>query len=168
MGFCKKDKIYNVNFSDYFFLPKTTFFLIPYWEGDSTAYSLQISNILTAFESVCWMLSFSGFASTYLNKKNNFLSYLTLAVFPIYIFHMPVQFLISSFLYPTSIAPTLKFIIVFLATILSCIVIYEIIKDSKGLRFFLGLRLNYSINLLARFSINLEVSFHLQYLEVQP
>ena len=26
LGFCKKDKIYNVNFSDYFFLPKTTFF----------------------------------------------------------------------------------------------------------------------------------------------
>ena len=72
---------------------------------------------------------------------------------------MPVQFLISSFIYPISIAPTLKFIIVFLATILLCLIIYEIVKRLKGIKILLGLRLNYSSNLLARFSINLEVSF---------
>ena len=136
----RKIKFITLILAIIFFSQRLLFFLIPYWEGDSTAYSLQISNILTAFESVCWMLSFSGFASTYLNKKNNFLSYLTLAVFPIYIFHMPVQFLISSFLYPTSIAPTLKFIIVFLATILSCLVIYEITKRLKGIKILFGIK----------------------------
>ena len=86
------------------------------------------------------MLSFSGFASTFLNKKNNFLSYLTLSVFPIYIFHMPAQFLISSFIYPISIAPTLKFIIVFLTTILLCLAIYEIIKRIRGIKILFGIK----------------------------
>ena len=122
------------------FSQRLFFFLIPNWIGDTTAYSLQISNILTAFESVCWMLSFSGFASTFLNKKNNFLSYLTLSVFPIYIFHMPAQFLISSFIYPISIAPTLKFIIVFLTTILLCLAIYEIIKRIRGIKILFGIK----------------------------
>ena len=69
----RKIKFITLILAIIFFSQRLLFFLIPYWEGDSTAYSLQISNILTAFESVCWMLSFSGFASTYLNKKNNFL-----------------------------------------------------------------------------------------------
>ena len=139
------DSVRNIKFitlilAIIFFSQRLLFFLIPNWEGDSTVYSLQISNILTAFESVCWILSFSGFASTYLNKKNNFLSYSTLAVFPIYIFHMPAQFLISSFIYPSSIAPTLKFIIVFLTTILLCVVTYEIIKRIRGIRILFGIK----------------------------
>ena len=59
-----------------FFSQRLLFFLIPYWEGDSTVYSLQVSNILTAFESVCWMLSFTGLASSFLNKKNREESFL--------------------------------------------------------------------------------------------
>ena len=139
------DSVRNIKFitlilAIIFFFQRLLFFLIPSWGGDSTLYSLQISNILTAFESVCWMLSLSGFVSTYLNKKNNFLSYLTSAVFPIYIFHMPAQFLISSFIYPASIAPTLKFIIVFLTTILLCVVIYEIIKRIRGIKILFGIK----------------------------
>ena len=53
---------------------------------------------------------------------------------------MPAQFLISSFIYPASIAPTLKFIIVFITTILLCVVIYEIIKRIRGIKILFGIK----------------------------
>lgn len=122
------------------FLQRLIFYQFPAWEGEPVAYSLQISNMLTAFESVCWMVSFTGLASSFLSKKNPILTYITAAVFPIYIFHMPVQFLVSSLVYPISLAPILKFITVFSLTLLICLMLYEVVKRLKGFRIVFGLK----------------------------
>tara|TARA_Y200000002_G_scaffold378789_1_gene386852 strand:+ start:1188 stop:2300 length:1113 start_codon:yes stop_codon:yes gene_type:complete len=122
------------------FLQRLIFYQFPVWEGEPVAYSLKISNMLTAFESVCWMVSFTGLASSFLSKKNLILTYITAAVFPIYIFHMPVQFLVSSLVYPISYAPILKFITVFSLTLLICLMLYEIVKRLKGFRIVFGLK----------------------------
>jgi len=122
------------------FLQRLILYSIPVWDGNPGAYSLVVSNILIAFESVCWMLSFTGFASSFLNKENHILTYMTAAVFPIYIFHMPVQYLISSLVYPILIAPTIKLILVFSSTILVCIFLYEIVKRLKGFRIVFGIK----------------------------
>lgn len=122
------------------FLQRLIFYQFPVWEGDPVAYSLQISNMLTAFESVCWMVSFTGLASSFLSKKNHVLTYMTAAIFPMYIFHMPVQNFIARFVYPLSITPILKFITVFSLTLLICIMLYEVVKRLKGFRIVFGLK----------------------------
>ena len=122
------------------FLQRLIFYQFPSWEGGSVAYSLQISNMITAFESACWMISFIGLASSFLSKKNPILTYITAAVFPIYIFHMPVQFLVSSLVYPILFAPILKFITVFSLTLLICLMLYEVVKRLKGFRIVFGLK----------------------------
>lgn len=136
----KNLKFITLFFAVILFLQRLIFYQFPAWEGGSVSYSLQVSNILTAFESVCWMVSFTGLASSFLSKKNPILTYITAAVFPIYIFHMPVQFLISSLVYPTSLAPILKFIIVFSLTISVCIILYEIVKRLNGFRIVFGIK----------------------------
>ena len=136
----KNLKFITLFFAVILFLQRLIFYQFPAWEGGSVSYSLQVSNILTAFESVCWMVSFTGLASSFLGKKNPILTYITAAVFPIYIFHMPVQFLISSLVYPTSLAPILKFITVFSLTISVCIILYEVVKRLQGFRIVFGLK----------------------------
>ena len=136
----KNLKFITLFFAVILFLQRLIFYQFPAWEGGSVSYSLQVSNILTAFESVCWMVSFTGLASSFLSKKNPILTYITAAVFPIYIFHMPVQFLISSLVYPTSLAPSLKLITVFSLTIFGCIILYEVVKRLQGFRIVFGLK----------------------------
>jgi len=122
------------------FMQRLILYLLPVWEGGLGAYPLVVSNILIAFESVCWMLSMVGVASSFWNKKNRVLTYMAAAIFPMYIFHMPVQNFIARFVYPLSIAPILKFITVFSVTILVCIFLYEIVKRLKGFRIVFGIK----------------------------
>ncbi|MEN7973562.1 MAG: acyltransferase, partial [Verrucomicrobiota bacterium] len=65
-------------------------------------------NALIAFESMCWMLAILGYGSLHLNKPSKKLAYLSQAVYPVYIIHMPVQTAISYFLLPLPLPATLK------------------------------------------------------------
>ncbi len=122
------------------FLQRLIFYLFPVWEGGLGAYPLFVNNILIAFEAVCWMLSFTGLASSFLNKKNRILTYMTVAIFPIYIFHMPVQQFLAVYIYSLPIAPFIKLILMFFLTTLICIILYEVIKRLKGFRVVFGLK----------------------------
>jgi surface polysaccharide O-acyltransferase-like enzyme len=122
------------------FLQRVVFYIGPTWDNNPTAYPLLINNILTAFESVCWMLSFVGIASTFLNKKKPILTYMTSAVFPVYIFHLPVQNFLASLIYPLSIAPIIKLIILIFSTILVSVFLYEIVKRLRWFRVAFGIR----------------------------
>ena len=46
-------------------------------------------NLLSALESMSWMLAILGYGSLYLNEASVSLTYFSKAVYPIYIFHMP-------------------------------------------------------------------------------
>jgi len=50
---------------------------------------------LVAFESWSWMLTAIGFASYYLNKPSASLKYFSTAVYPVYIIHLPIQFVFA-------------------------------------------------------------------------
>ena len=122
------------------FLQRLFLYLLPVWGGNPGEYSLVVSNMLTAFEAVCWMLSLAGFASSFLNKKNRILTYMTAAIFPMYIFHLPVQQFLAVYIYPLKLAPSLKLILMFFLTTLICILLYEIVKRLKGFRVVFGLK----------------------------
>ena len=66
-------------------------------------FRLEGPNALIAFESMSWMLAVFGFASVYLNKPSARLAYLSSAVYPVYILHMPLQFFFSYYIMALSL-----------------------------------------------------------------
>ena len=97
-------------------------------------------NMLGSFESACWILASFGFGATYLNRPSKLLAYLSSAVYPVYIVHLPVQFFFSSLVFPLSISPQLKFVFVLLTTYCGSALVFEGVKRLKGLRAVFGIR----------------------------
>jgi hypothetical protein len=100
-----------------------------------------IVNLLTGFESANWMLAAFGFGAAFLNKPSKSLDYLSSAVYPVYIVHLPLQMLCSSLVFPLSIPAILKLIIVLVGTFALSFAIYEIIKRIKWVRFLFGMKI---------------------------
>ena len=74
--------------------------------------SRVVVNLLTGFESANWMLAALSLGAAFLNKPSKLLSYMSSAVYPVYIVHMPIQFFFCSLIFPLSITASLKLIIV--------------------------------------------------------
>ena len=97
---------------------------------------------LTAIESYSWVISIFGYGAKYLNKKSTRLSYLSTAVYPIYILHMPLQFFFSLFIIPWDIPAILKLILIIMSTLISSFAIYDlVIKRLKWIRPLFGLKI---------------------------
>tara|TARA_Y100000758_G_C16009340_1_gene407027 strand:- start:56 stop:1093 length:1038 start_codon:yes stop_codon:yes gene_type:complete len=97
---------------------------------------------LTAIESYSWMISIFGYGAKFLNKQSTRLSYLSTAVYPIYILHMPLQFFFSLFIIPWDIPAILKLILIIMSTLISSFAIYDlVIKRLKWIRPLFGLKI---------------------------
>ena len=98
--------------------------------------------VLTAFESMCWMLSIFGCGSLYLNKPSQKLAYFSKTVYPVYIVHMPLQYFFSYYIIPLSIPASMKLIFLLVLTFGGSLVLYEFaLKRIKWVRPLFGLRL---------------------------
>jgi hypothetical protein len=83
-----------------------------------------------------------GFASIYLNRPSRSLTYLSTAVYPVYILHLPVQFAVAYFLIPTSLPAYIKLAILLVGTFGISLLIYELpLKRAKWLRPLFGMKL---------------------------
>jgi glucan biosynthesis protein C len=51
---------------------------------------LEVANTLISIESFFWIVSIFGIGARYLNKDRKWLKYLKEAVFPVYVFHLPL------------------------------------------------------------------------------
>ena len=100
-----------------------------------------IVNLLTGFESANWMLAAFGFGAAFLNKPSKSLAYLSSAVYPVYIVHLPLQMLCSSLVFQWEIPAIFKLIIVLVGTFALSFAIYEIIKRIKWVRFLFGMKI---------------------------
>ena len=99
-------------------------------------------NALTALESICWMLAVIGFASIYLNKPSALLSYLSKAVYPVYIIHMPVLFALLYVLIPLEFSAFLKFTLLVVGTFGISLFLYEfVLRRIKWIRPLFGMKL---------------------------
>ena len=105
------------------------------WFEGSFAQSISIP-----FESACWMLSAFGFAATFLNRPSKVLTYLSAAVYPVYVVHMPVQFFFSSIIFPSDSPVFVKLIMLILATYGVSLLMFECIKRIKWIRFLFGIK----------------------------
>ena len=98
-------------------------------------------NWLIAFESMCWMLAILGFGSLHLNKPSRSLSYLSKAVYPVYIVHMPVQFVIAYYLLPVTLPVILKLILLLAGTFGVSLLLYEyVLRRLKWIRPLFGIK----------------------------
>ena len=106
-------------------------------------YELQGSpNSLTALESMGWMLAIIGFGSTYLNKPSAALSYLSKAVYPVYIIHLPIQMSIAFYVLPMAISAVAKLVILWVSTFVISWLLYEgVLRRLKWIRPLFGIRL---------------------------
>lgn len=105
----------------------------------------SVSNVyFTSLESNSWILGVIGFGYSYLNKPSKLLSYLSPAVYPIYIIHMFVLYAAALIILPLNIHPKIKFVAITVFTFLVCFLIYEfILKRITVLRPLFGMKWNF-------------------------
>ncbi len=97
---------------------------------------------LTALESTSWMLAAIGFGASYLNQPSRTLGYLSQAVYPVYILHLPIQFFLAYFLLPLPISAYLKLTLLLAGTFGVCFLLYEyFLKRLKWIRPLFGMKL---------------------------
>ncbi len=99
-------------------------------------------NVLTALESMSWMLAILGYGSLYLNETSVSLTYFSKAVYPVYIVHMPVQHCVSYFLLPLHLPAIPKLIGLLTGTFGASLLIYEyMIRRFKWIQPLFGMKL---------------------------
>ncbi len=100
-------------------------------------------NWLTGLESTTWMLAVFGFGSMYLNRPSRSLEYLSKAVYPVYIVHLPLQFSIAYFLLPLTLAAYMKLGLMLVGTFGLSLLLYEYaLKRLKWIRPLFGMKLS--------------------------
>ena len=98
---------------------------------------------LTGLESFSWMLSALGFAVKHLNKPSASLSYFSTAVYPVYIVHLPVQFVLAYYLLPLQVSASVKLLTMLFGTFAISLLLYELLlKRVNWLRPLFGMKLN--------------------------
>ena len=95
---------------------------------------------LVAFESFNFMFGVLGLGQRYLNKESTTLDYLKEAVFPVYIFHLPLQQFFATFLIPSNLSPYIKFSLLVISTLVASFLLFELVKRVKLIRPLFGLR----------------------------
>ncbi len=100
----------------------------------------HLGNLLTMVESLCWIVSCFGFAAAHLNHPSKFLRTAARFIFPIYIFHMPVQWWVSVYLLPLPLSNAVKFPVLVISTLGISTVLAIGISYIKPLRPLFGMR----------------------------
>lgn len=88
----------------------------------------------------CWILACIGYAGRYLNQNSKWLKYANQAVLPWYILHQSLTILFAANLTQFSLPAGLESIILIALTVLSCYLMFELIRRSSVLRFLFGLK----------------------------
>ncbi|MEM9080836.1 MAG: acyltransferase [Verrucomicrobiota bacterium] len=95
---------------------------------------------ITGIESILWMLTALGFASQHLNQDSPLLQRLSPAVFPIYLLHFPVQYLVYTLILPLPWPPLLQFLTTIPLTFLLSWLLYELLRRISFLRPLFGMK----------------------------
>jgi glucan biosynthesis protein C len=104
-------------------------------------FELNAPNFLTSIESMNWIFAVLGFGFKYLNKPGKILSYLSQAVYPVYIIHMIFLYLASFIFLPLNLPLELNLILIILFTFIGCFVTYDlIIRRISFIRPLFGLK----------------------------
>lgn len=99
-------------------------------------------NALLGFESMTWMLAILGFGAMYLNHASQSLRYFSQAVYPVYILHLPVQFVLSNYVIPLELSAEVKLMVLLVGTFGLSLLLYEVLRRIKWVRPLFGMKLS--------------------------
>jgi hypothetical protein len=101
-----------------------------------------VPNGFIALESMLWMLAILGFGANNLNRPSRQLTYLNTAVYPVYIVHLPLQFLLAVLILPLSFTVGVKLLLLLLGTLGGSLLLYELVlKRMRWIRPLFGMKL---------------------------
>ncbi len=104
-------------------------------------YEVDSPHFLTVIEAMNWIYAAFGFGYAYLNKPSRVLSYLSVAVYPVYILHSVFQQLGMMAVIPLNVPPGLKFVLAVIITFAGCYLTYElVIRRINVIRPLFGLK----------------------------
>ena len=101
-----------------------------FWLGSyihKSFYGESVPSILIGMQSLLSIGAVLGLATAQLNKTTPFFQYARAAVFPVYILHFPIQFILSYMLFPLALPATLKLILLITGILLLSVAIYEFV-----------------------------------------
>ena len=97
----------------------------------------------------CWLLVMVGYAGRYLNKKSRLLTYANDAVLPWYMLHQTLIILFAVGLSGFALHAGVESILLVIATMLGCVLGYEVVKRINVLRLLFGIKINHGEGLSA-------------------
>ena len=101
-----------------------------FWLGSylhKSFYGESVPSILIGMQSLLSIGAVLGLATARLNKTTPFFQYARATVFPVYILHIPIQFILSYMLFPLALPATLKLILLITGILLLSVAIYEFV-----------------------------------------
>ncbi|KJF44135.1 acyltransferase family protein [Draconibacterium sediminis] len=90
--------------------------------------------------SYSWVLFFFGLSQRKLNFNSRYLSRLNTGILPFYILHQTVIIVIGFYVVSTNFSIMTKFLIILTTSLVSTILLYQIIKRVNALRFVFGMK----------------------------
>ncbi|WP_167619480.1 acyltransferase family protein [Maribellus sediminis] len=91
--------------------------------------------------SYSWVLFFFGLSQRKLNFNSRYLSRLNTGILPFYILHQTVIIVIGFYVVSTNLGILTKFLIILTTSLISTILLYQIIKRVNALRFVFGMKI---------------------------
>ena len=101
---------------------------VPYW-------------IIETIVAWSWVMAILGYGRQYLNFKTKFLSYANEGIYPFYILHQTVLVILAYYVIQWDIPVVMKFLLLSTATLIICILIYDlIVRRNSVTRFLFGMK----------------------------
>jgi surface polysaccharide O-acyltransferase-like enzyme len=85
------------------------------------------------------MLTIFGFAARYLNRRSTVFGYLSPAVYPVYIVHMPIQFVASAVVFNLGLPGVVELVVLIAVTIGFGLLLYEGLSRVPFVRVLFGI-----------------------------
>lgn len=100
---------------------------------------IGLGSSVTGAESGFWILGVVGLASMALNKPSPAPSYLSKAVYPVYILHLPIENTLNLWIIQLPFPPAVQWFSLFALTMALSFGLYELIKRLPFLQAFFGI-----------------------------
>ena len=101
----------------------------------------KVPSYLLGIESMLWIWAILGFGHLFLNRDSSLINYLRSAVFPVYILHQPIQYMLAFVIFPLDIFPSLKFLLLVLSVLIVSFGFYQfILRRIEVVKLFFGIR----------------------------
>lgn len=99
-----------------------------------------INAMIRICSSFSWVVFFFGISQRKLNINKRYLDSLNTSVLPIYILHQTVIIGIGFYVISTNYSVLIKFLIILISSLITTILLYQIIKRFNALRFIFGMK----------------------------